>query len=297
MKNIIKAILKRMLYAGGCYAFPKETRILFYHSIDDSGSPISTSVKRFETHMAYLKERQYHTISLADYVNNMSQDKVQSEKLVLVTFDDGFKSTYLHAFPILKKYGFIATVFLVTDYMNGLASWMGRDLNLIEDRILNSPKAAKELQEIKEATSFPLLTWDEIKEMCEYGIEFGSHTASHLWLGETRPKKVREDISKSKLIIEEQLNKPVDFFSYPYSDYAPETKEIVRELGFKAACGGDPRVDRSDNDLYGLKRTGPVPAESFFEFKFIFSVAYDWYIRLVMRLRGVKRDEKALKRM
>jgi len=288
MKTVIKGTLKRILYMGGHRAFPKEIRILFYHSIDNSGSAISTSVETFERQMAYLKKTEYHTISLSDYVNNMYQKNAPSKKLVLITFDDGFKSTYLHAFPILKRYGFIATIFLTTDFINGSANWISRDVNLIEDRIFNSSISKRELQKIKKASSFPLLTWDEIKQMSGYGMEFGSHTASHLWLGGTTPEEARKDISRSRATIEERLNKPAEFFSYPYSDYTPETKEIVRELGFRAACGGDPRVDRLANDLYGLKRTGPVPAESLFEFKFIFSVAYDWYIGLVERLKDLK---------
>lgn len=286
MKTVIRGVLKRILYVGGHSASPKEIRILFYHSIDNSGSAISTSVETFERQMVYLKKEGYHTILLSDYVNNIYQKNVPFKKLVLITFDDGFKSTYLHAFPILKRYGFIATIFLTTDYINASADWISRDLNLIEDRIFNSSINKNVLQKIKEASSFPLLAWDEIKEMSDYGFEFGSHTSSHPWLGKTTPEKTREDISRSRAIIQERLNKPVDFFSYPYSDYTPETKEIVKELGFRAACGGDPRADRSSNDLYGLKRTGPVPAESFFEFKFIFSPAYDWYIGLVERLKG-----------
>ena len=286
MKTVIKGTLKRILYIGGHRAFPKEIRILFYHSIDNSGSDISTSVETFERQMAYLKKEEYHTISLSDYINTIYPKNVPSSKLVIITFDDGFEGTYLHAFPVLKKYGFIATIFLTTDYIDGSAHWISRDLNLIENRIFNASISKKKLQKIKETSHFPLLTWGKIKEMSNYGIEFGSHTASHLWLAKTTSEKTKEDISRSRAIIQEKLNKSVDFLSYPYSDYTPQTKEIVRELGFRAACGGDPRADRSANDLYGLKRTGPFPAESFFDFKFIFSRAYDWYIGLIKRLRS-----------
>jgi len=288
MKMVIRWILKRILYVGGHRAFPKKIRILFYHSIDNSGSDISTSVEIFGRQMAFLKKEGYTTLSLLDYVNNHYPENEPSQKSVIITFDDGFKSIYLHAFPILKRYGFTATIFLTTDYINASAHWISRDLDLIEDNIFNSSIRKKDLQKIKQASSFPLLSWGEISEMSDYGIEFGSHTASHLWLGRTTPEKTREDILRSRAIIEEMLNKPVDFFSYPYSDYTLETKEIVRELGFRAACGGDPRADRLANDLYGIKRTGPAPMESFFEFKFIFSPAYDWYIGMIGWLKGMK---------
>ena len=288
MKTIIKGTLKRMLYIGGCCALPKQIRILFYHSVDNSGSPLSTSIETFEKQMSYLKKKGYRTISLSNYINNIYQKHTQHKNLVLITFDDGFKSTYLHAFPVLKKYGFIATVFLITDYINGLAGWIKKDVNLIEDRIFNSSISENELHEIIKASNFPMLTWEEIKKMDDYGMEFGSHTSSHIWLGKSTTEEIREDIIRSKAIIEEKLKKPAAFFSYPYSDYKPETKEIVKDLGFRAACGGDPRADRSPNDLFGLKRTGPFPAENFFEFKFIFSVAFDWYIGLAVRIKSMK---------
>jgi len=288
MKMIMKRILKRMLYVGGHRASPRRIRILFYHSIDDSGSSMSASLEIFERQMAFLKAEGYRALSMSDYLNNQCHDDAASRKSVLITFDDGFKSIYLHAFPILKRYGFTATIFLATDYIADSAHWISRDLDLIEDVILKSSAKKKDLEKIKQASGFPLLSWSEITEMSDYGIEFGSHTASHLWLGRTTREKAREDILRSKAVIGKILNRPVDWFSYPYSDYTPETKEIVRELGFRAACGGDPRVDRLPNDLYGIKRTGPAPMESFFEFKFIFSPAYDWYIGMIGRLRGAR---------
>jgi len=288
MKTVIRWILKRILYVGGHRASPRKIRILFYHSIDNSGSGVSTSVEIFERQMAFLKKKGYGTLSMFEYVNNQYHENAPSQKSVIITFDDGFKSIYLHAFPILKRYGFTATIFLATNYIDDSAHWISRDLGLIEDLILKSSAKKKDLEKIKQAAGFPLLSWSEITEMSDYGIEFGSHTASHLWLGRTPPEKAREDILRSKAIIGEMLKRPVDWFSYPYSDYTPETQEIVKELGFKAACGGDPRMDRLANDLYGMKRTGPVPVESLFEFKFIFSPAYDWYIRMIGWLKGLK---------
>jgi peptidoglycan/xylan/chitin deacetylase (PgdA/CDA1 family) len=286
MKSIISGILRRLLYTWGHCSSPSKIRILFYHSIDNSGSDISTSIKTFEWQMTYLEREGYKTISLSDYVNKIYHKDTLSERLVIITFDDGFKSVYLNAFPILKGRGFIATIFLTTDYINGSAGWISRDLNLIGEKLLNSSiRSKKKLEKIKKTSSFPLLSWCEIREMSDYGIEIGSHTASHLWLERTDPEKAKEDIIRSKTVIEKRLNKSGNLFSYPYSNYTQETKKIVRDLGFIAACGGDPRKDRLADDLYGLKRTGPFPMESYFEFKFIFSPAYDWYISLIKNIK------------
>ena len=138
IQSVIKQSLKRVLYSLTHRSFPKETRILFYHSIDDTGSDISTSVETFQRQMAFLKQENYHTISLSDYIGKIHGNKEPSHQDVIITFDDGFKSTYLQAYQILIKFGCIATVFLTTDYVDGYANWILRDISLIENRLFNS---------------------------------------------------------------------------------------------------------------------------------------------------------------
>jgi len=285
---MIKNVIKRFIYLVGCLLSPRSTRILFYHSVDNSGSHISNTPETFEKHLAYLKDNGYKSISLSEFVDSNYLENGCPDKLVLITFDDGYENNYHIAFPILKKYGFIATIFIATDFVGGDAGWIIRDGSEIKKRLMTSGEDAADVKKLKEVSGLSLLNWEQIKEMSDYGIEFGSHTASHMWLSVASPEKAKEDILRSKVLIEKMLNRPVDTFSYPYSKYTPETQELLRELGFKAACGGDPRVDSLPNDFYGLKRTGPIPPESFFEFKFIFSRAYDWYISMLGMIKGRK---------
>lgn len=282
---MIKRTLKRILYIAGSFKFPKEIRILFYHSIDDSGSVISTSLASFKRQMAYLRDEGYHTISLSDFVNNTFHENTATKKLVVITFDDGFENNYLCAFPILKKYGFTATIFLPTDYINGSARWISRDLSLIEDRIFHSSISEAEVQKLNKMSDLPILTWEEINEMSDYGIDFGVHTGRHLWLRDVTLEKAGEDIYQSRAIIEERLNKRVISFSYPYGDFTPEMKQLVKELEFLLACSGDSGSNSSNKDLYDLKRIGPSSPNDLFEFKFIFSAGFDWYIGLRAKLK------------
>ena len=78
-------------------------------------------------------------------------------KPIVLTFDDGYEDNYTYAFPILKKFSFTATIFLITRDISGLSGWSDSE------------------ETIKE----PLLSWDKIKEMSDYGIDFQSHTHTH----------------------------------------------------------------------------------------------------------------------
>ncbi len=285
LETIFKGTVKRILYFAGLFTSPRGIRILLYHSIDDSGSVVSTSLSSFERQMKYLKKNGYHTISLSNFASNVYTENKPSEKLLVITFDDGYRNNYFHAFPILKKYGFTATIFLATDYINSSAKWVQRDFDLIFDRIFHSSINGEQTQTYKGVSDVPLLTWDEIKEMSDYGIDFGTHTASHIWLSDVTLDKAREEICKSRAILEHNLNKPINCFCYPYSDLTPEVKQLVKELGFSVACSGTLQSSNQNSDMYDFKRAAPYPADSFFEFKFLFSSGYDWYIALKNKLR------------
>jgi peptidoglycan/xylan/chitin deacetylase (PgdA/CDA1 family) len=286
LKTIFKGTVKRILYFAGLFTSPRRIRILLYHSIDDSGSLMSTSAVTFRRQMDYIKKRGYHTISLSEFVNDAYQEKTLSKKLVVITFDDGFENNYLYAFPILKQYGFSATIFLTTDYINNSAKWIERDFNSILRRpFLSSTSKNNEAQLYKNMSDFPSLTWDEIKEMSEYGIKFGSHTSSHSQLCDLTLEKAKEDIYRSKVVIEKKIDKHVDSFAYPYSDFTPEVKQLVKQLGFSCACSGNLERNDQNGDMYDIRRISPNPPNSFFEFKFLFSSGFDWYIALKNKLR------------
>ncbi len=86
--------------------------ILTYHSIDDSGSIISTSPDKFRSQMRHLRDKHFNVISLKEVVTNIRKKSPLPRRSIAITFDDGFKNVYNIAYPILKNYGFTATVFL-----------------------------------------------------------------------------------------------------------------------------------------------------------------------------------------
>ncbi len=132
--------------------------ILTYHSIDHSNSVLSITPEKFLSHMAFLADSEYQIVSLHEVASCLQNQKPFPPKTAVLTFDDGFKNFHEQAFPVLKKFGFPAIVFLIAGWCGKENSWPGQ---------------------LKTIPCFDLLDWKDIKEMVGQGIEFGSHTINH----------------------------------------------------------------------------------------------------------------------
>lgn len=195
-----------------------------YHSICDepeTGHPyywINTSPARFAEHMKYLNDNNYQVISLSETVALISGQSGSllsppaSKRYVVLTFDDGYRDFYVHAFPILKRYGFTAEVFLPTAYTDGKRPGL---------RAKNH------------------LSWDEVKELQTEGIVFGSHSVDHRLLDILTSKEIEFEITVSKETIENKTGRVVDAFSYPYrfAEHKPSfvnrLQHILEKAGYK----------------------------------------------------------------
>lgn len=216
--------------------------ILMYHKIGIASR--GTSLKKlwinpekFDKQMAYLSRHKYNVITLKELFDNLLDKKSVPEKTVVITFDDGYKNNYSKAFPILKKYNLKATIFLNVAYVGGKSEW--------EDSRAEPPQS--------------ILSWDEILEMLEYGIDFGSHTLTHanLLYCKDEPKRLDHEINQSKKILEDKLHWPVVSFAYPYGEGTNDKKikEALKKAGYKIACGiKQGKVSVPVKDMFNLKR-------------------------------------------
>jgi len=210
--------------------------ILMYHSISSAdikplmvmGDPFKIKLRlnnvspgSFEKQMGFLSKSGYKVISLDEYVQGNKAKKKFSHKTVVITFDDGYVDNYTNAFPILKKYHFPATIFLISDYVGKNSA---------------------------------LLNWEQVKEMSSNGIAFGSHTRRHVYLPDQSREQMKDEIMESKHVIEEHLGKPVDYFAYPSGGFSEEVKAMTALSGYKAAFTTNRGYDRYDIDLYELSR-------------------------------------------
>jgi peptidoglycan/xylan/chitin deacetylase (PgdA/CDA1 family) len=150
---------------------------------------------------------------------------------ISITLDDGFRDNYTDAFPVLKELGIKVTMFIVPACIGTISS---------------KALAAGEEPRVH-------LTREEIIEMSQYGIEFGSHTMNHRLLHQIPLPEARYEVESAKGYLEELLQIPCRTFAYPAGFYTPQVKRIVESSGhicaFSTTHGPHDRLD-----LYAINR-------------------------------------------
>jgi peptidoglycan/xylan/chitin deacetylase (PgdA/CDA1 family) len=213
--------------------------ILMYHNI--SPDPSTGSIghrmepETFERQMRYLKEHGYHTVDLGAVLDFYQKGAAIPEKPIVITLDDGYQGNYHYAFPVLKKYGFTATIFVVTNIVGGQNDF-----------------------DIKAGLKPPtrMLTWEQIKEMDAAGITIGCHTLDHAHLSKVSPAEARRQIVESKKVLEQVLGREVQYFCYPYGEYNAYIRQVLKECGFRAAVTVNPLLVTGIKDPLQLNRIG-----------------------------------------
>ncbi len=216
--------------------------ILAYHDIDAAfrwGS-LNPTIRQFESQMRYLKAEGFRTVSLAEAVEGRA-----GERSVALTFDDGYDGLGRYALPVLTRYGFSATVFIVTGFVGRASRW---DLNL---RWLGGRH----------------MDWAAVRNLDQAGIDIGSHTATHPNLVGVDAARVDREFRESKAELEDVLGKQVALLSYPFGQYNDQVKAAASSAGFRLACTIRPRRgDRADDPL-SLKRFCIRSIDSLWDFR------------------------------
>lgn len=207
MKRTIKRTIAHLLPQLG-----KQSVILAYHSIG-SNRCFSQSAEDFEHQMGVLARR-FRVVPLATIISTP-----QSEGLPFasITFDDGFRDVYTHAFPILKRYGFPFTLFLQTGFMEGGSAAFNW-----------SPHYA----------GLEPLTWEQVREIIQDGCVVGSHSHFHSRLSQCTDGQIREELIRSKQILESKLGVEVNTLAYPFGqshDYDQRVTKAAAEVGYTSA--------------------------------------------------------------
>lgn len=195
--------------------FSPPITILMYHQVGHFKNPklhrpVYCDVGRFRRQMAWLYWSGYNVISLDDAYACLFQGKSIPKKAIVLTFDDGCENFREYAWPILKKYQFPVTVFLVAGLLGKTTEWMN---------------------DVSEKAS--LMNEDVIRELQKEGVHFGSHTMNHARLASCELDVARNEIISSKAKLEDLLGKPVTDFCYPYGSYNESVAEIVAKAGYR----------------------------------------------------------------
>lgn len=206
--------------------------IITYHSIDTSGSVVSTTPEVFRQQMAKLSGAGYRTITVGELTDSMRSGNWPTGKTAVLTFDDGFENFLTEAVPVLQSHSFTATTYLVTDRCGRFNDWNGNPAEL--------PRS-------------PLLSWSQVKELSELGFEFGSHTVTHPDLTTLDPDSTNNEISRSKAAIEDATGKAVKSFAYPFGRMTDSVRRAVENVYDSAVSTNLGKITER-SDLYSLER-------------------------------------------
>ncbi|MCD2451811.1 polysaccharide deacetylase family protein [Methylicorpusculum oleiharenae] len=210
--------------------------ILMYHMISEPKTAAEVRFacppRQFEKHLQLLLKKGYTPVSINQVSNYYSQNIQLPDKAVLITLDDGFEDNYLNALPIFERYQIPAVIYLATGVMAKTNQWM----------------AVPTFSERK------MLSWPQIQEMANHGMDFGSHTVSHPRLNELSNDNVEEELIASKKTIEDHLGKECAHFAYPYGLFTQSTRDLVEKIGFKTACSTRSGFNNAERDPLILHR-------------------------------------------
>ncbi len=213
--------------------------VLCYHNIEDKSAmkALTISVAEFERELAAIKEHGYTVIGMQDFLAWRRGEKSIPAKSCVITIDDGWVSGYTNAWPVLKKFGCPFTVFIYINYVG---------------------------------TGGKSLSWDQLAEMRDAGVDIQCHSYSHSNLRvpgggvdakaraliqkdiQTLGKAgwLRKEIIDSRKVLEQRLGIRVNAFAYPFGSHSPEARALVKEAGYEAAF-----------TVYGQRLSYGSPAE------------------------------------
>ncbi len=238
-----------LIWVGYLWKSGPDATILMYHSVGETFADtpgLGMTTETFVRQMAFFKRHGYRVLRLTDLIERLKRGKRVGPKTIVLTFDDGYEDNYTNVLPVLKKYGFAATVFVVTDLI-------GREARMFD-------RPAK------------FLSVAMMREMADSGlIDFGLHSATHAYLPDLDgdPQALSREVDAPRRFLEGLLERPVPVFSYPVGGYSRAVQQRVRDAGFCAAVTTYPKKGYIHDDLFALKRVKmngtEHPVELFFK--------------------------------
>ena len=215
---------------GRCGADSIRVPILVYHNVaphrmGETRTQTTADVRpeTFEAQMAYLRDHGIAVVSLQQLVEALEGRAAMQEPAVVITFDDGWEDQYRHALPILRRFRYTATFFIITDAV-------GKD---------------------------DYMTWDQVRELRNTGMTIGSHSRTHRALTNIHDGRLLDDeVAGSRRVLESELQAPIAFFAYPFGAQTPRVVAAVRDAGYRAARGFPGGVWNRAADIWTLRSVG-----------------------------------------
>jgi len=185
-----------------------QIRALIYHHFgrEETYPSTSVSVDQFKKHLAYLKKNDYTVLTLGRALDRLYGETGLAEKTAVITIDDGYRSVWQNARPLLAEYGFPATLFISTGNVGGSN----------------------------------YLNWEEIRKLENQGFEIGNHSHSHDYFLNKPKDRIagafEADLKKADEEFRKHLGRVPELYAYPFGEYIPEMTAVLKAHGYRAAA-------------------------------------------------------------
>lgn len=206
-----------------------QANVFVYHRFGDDRYPsTNVSVEVFRRQLELLRQGDYQVLSLGQVVKRLKAGEPLPELCAVLTIDDGYESFASGALPLLKQFGYPATLFVSTDSV-GSPGYLG---------------------------------WEDLRRISAAGVEIGNHSAAHEHMAAPRAgedpsawrERMRADLTRAQAAFREHLGMDPRLFAYPYGEYSLPLMELLEELGFEAAATQHSGVVSPHSHLLALPR-------------------------------------------
>lgn len=195
--------------------------VLMYHSVRTGATgQYQVEASQFDAEMKYLKDNGFTALTMAQYIQIMKNGQGAPAKPVLITFDDGWQDNYTVAAPIMDKYGFKATFFIISNMID------------IPDRV----------------------TTAQLKDLKKRGYDIGNHALNHERLTDYNYSEQMSILSQAKSKLETALGSKVISLSFPYGELNTDSITIVNLLGYQVSFSSYEGMSSSVDNTYTVRR-------------------------------------------
>jgi peptidoglycan/xylan/chitin deacetylase (PgdA/CDA1 family) len=211
---------------------------LMYHSVSAVGGPmrdLAVPARLLAEQLAALTDAGYRLVGLSEALDRL--DAGSTERLLALTFDDGYRDFLTAGVPALQAAGAGATLYAAVGHLGGQAGWLGRW-----------------------APDFgPMLTWDELAEVAAAGVEIGNHGLIHHPLDVLPAARLRREVVRGRDLLEQRLQRRVRSFAYPHGYHSRRVRGVVASTGHDNATEVGRRVHTPHERRFAVPRFQPTP--------------------------------------
>lgn len=236
---------------------------LVYHRVANDRmaalDPHVVSPAHLRTHMTCLARWGYTGVSLS---TALRPGETGGLRPIALSFDDGYLDFYTTAWPILREFGFSATVFVVTEATGQIACWA-------------------------RAPAVPLMGWDHVQALAAAGIEIGAHGATHRPLDTVPPSEMHRELSAAYQDLSRQLDRPPAGVAYPYGRCSTRVAVAAQAAGFCWGCTARGGINIQDHSHFKIRRALVHSRVSRLRFAIQVWTGYAHWVEWGMDLRGI----------